>query len=101
VASLKTVNAHFHEFQSLSLYQPPEENIMNQNTPQNPHFTPFVQHRITPEILQLAMGALIGSAIGDALGAPFEFGPADQYSTQFPLPVLGGVGEVIGSGSFA
>ena len=74
---------------------------MNQDTPQTPHFTPFVQHRITPEILQRAMGALIGSAIGDALGAPFEFGPADQYSTQFPQPVFGGVGEMIGGGSFS
>ena len=95
------IDAHFHKFQSLYLYQPPEENIMNQSTPQTPHFIPFVQHRITQEISQRAMGALIGSAIGDALGAPFEFGPADQYSTQFPQPVLGGIGEMIGGGSFS
>ena len=29
---------------------------------------------------QRALGAILGSAIGDALGAPFEFGPSKQYS---------------------
>ncbi len=46
------------------------------------------------------IGAIIGSAVGDALGAPFEFGPAGQYTETFPQPVLGGVGEMIGGGSF-
>jgi ADP-ribosyl-[dinitrogen reductase] hydrolase len=31
-----------------------------------------------------ALGALIGSAVGDALGAPFEFGPPGAYSRRFP-----------------
>ncbi len=47
-----------------------------------------------------AIGAVLGGAIGDALGAPFEFGPADAYSTRFPTPVLGGRGEMIGGGAF-
>lgn len=47
-----------------------------------------------------ALGAVIGSAVGDALGAPFEFGPAGQYSKRFPAPVLGGIGEMTGGGGF-
>src|SRR3954465_5701873 len=34
-------------------------------------------------------GALIGSAVGDALGAPFEFGPPGQFSARFPTEVRG------------
>ena len=44
-----------------------------------------------------ALGAVIGSAIGDALGAPFEFGEPRKYSKRFPRPVLGGIGELIGN----
>jgi ADP-ribosyl-[dinitrogen reductase] hydrolase len=36
---------------------------------------------------QRCIGALIGSVVGDALGAPFEFGPADQYTGRFPTSV--------------
>ena len=49
---------------------------------------------------QRALGAILGSAIGDALGAPFEFGPSKQYSRRFPQPVFGGTGELIGGGGF-
>ena len=45
-----------------------------------------------------ALGAVLGSAVGDALGAPFEFGPARQYSARFPSPVIGGIGEMVGGG---
>lgn len=45
---------------------------------------------------QQALGAVIGSAVGDALGAPFEFGPPGAYSNRFPEPVVGGIGEMIG-----
>ncbi|GAA3378799.1 ADP-ribosylglycohydrolase family protein [Streptomyces sannanensis] len=34
---------------------------------------------------QRAAGAVIGSAVGDALGAPFEFGPAGAFSARFPV----------------
>ena len=50
--------------------------------------------------VQRALGAVIGSAVGDALGAPFEFGPAGPYSATFPEPVLGGIGEMTGGGGF-
>ena len=41
---------------------------------------------------------MIGSAVGYALGAPFEFGPAGQHAQQFPEPVVGRTGEMIGGG---
>ena len=47
-----------------------------------------------------AVGAIVGSAVGDALGAPFEFGMAGEYSRRFPVPVLSGNGEMIGGGGF-
>ncbi|MFN6122027.1 MAG: ADP-ribosylglycohydrolase family protein, partial [Actinomycetes bacterium] len=50
--------------------------------------------------MQRAVGCLVGAAVGDALGAPFEFGPAGRFSERFPQPVLGGVGELIGGGGF-
>lgn len=47
---------------------------------------------------QRVVGALLGWIVGDALGAPFEFGPAGQYSARFPAPVLTGAGEMTGGG---
>jgi len=44
-------------------------------------------------------GALIGSAVGDALGAPFEFGPPGQFSARFPSPARGVATEMCGGGS--
>src|SRR5688572_28182746 len=44
-------------------------------------------------------GALVGSAVGDALGAPFEFGPADRFSARFPSPARGARTEMCGGGS--
>jgi len=43
-----------------------------------------------------ALGAVVGSAVGDALGAPFEFGRAGEYRKRFPDRVLGGIGEMVG-----
>ncbi|GAA2076127.1 ADP-ribosylglycohydrolase family protein [Actinomadura alba] len=31
-------------------------------------------------------GTIVGAAVGDALGAPFEFGPAGAFSARFPAP---------------
>ncbi|MGW6303484.1 ADP-ribosylglycohydrolase family protein [Streptomyces niveus] len=42
------------------------------------------------------LGAVVGSAVGDALGAPFEFGPAGVYTARFP----DGVGEMCGGGGW-
>ena len=48
------------------------------------------------------VGALVGSAVGDALGAPCEFGPASQFSTRVPASMPGpDTDEMIGGGSFA
>ncbi|SCF85282.1 ADP-ribosylglycohydrolase [Streptomyces sp. Ncost-T10-10d] len=41
-------------------------------------------------------GAVVGSAVGDALGAPFEFGPAGVYGARFP----DGVGTMCGGGGW-
>ncbi|MGY1669465.1 ADP-ribosylglycohydrolase family protein [Geodermatophilus sp. SYSU D00710] len=44
-------------------------------------------------------GALVGSAVGDALGAPFEFGPPGAFSARFPSPARGAATEMCGGGS--
>src|SRR5215210_6999284 len=44
-------------------------------------------------------GALIGSAVGDALGAPFEFGPPGRFSARFPEAARGSKIEMCGGGS--
>ncbi|TQK98667.1 ADP-ribosylglycohydrolase [Streptomyces puniciscabiei] len=49
-----------------------------------------------PGILERAAGAVLGSAVGDALGAPFEFGPEGAFSARFPRPGHGG--EMCGGG---
>lgn len=49
-------------------------------------------------IQQRALGAVLGSDAGDALGAPFEFGRPGDYARRFPEPVIGGIGEQIGGG---
>ncbi|WP_141314277.1 ADP-ribosylglycohydrolase family protein [Streptomyces spinoverrucosus] len=45
-----------------------------------------------------ALGAVVGSAVGDALGAPFEFGPEGAFSVRFPRPGQGG--EMCGGGGW-
>src|SRR5436309_15742813 len=53
------------------------------------------------EYRQRAVGALVGPAGGDTLGAPFEFGPAGEYSRHFPVPTLGVSTEMVGGGASA
>ncbi|MFH9734488.1 ADP-ribosylglycohydrolase family protein [Streptomyces sp. NPDC017260] len=45
-----------------------------------------------------ALGAVVGSAVGDALGAPFEFGPQGAFSARLPRPGQGG--EMCGGGGW-
>ncbi|MEU4538994.1 ADP-ribosylglycohydrolase family protein [Streptosporangium sp. NPDC023825] len=45
-----------------------------------------------------AVGAVVGSAVGDALGAPFEFGLAGVFSARFPVP--GQDDEMCGGGGW-
>jgi ADP-ribosylglycohydrolase len=59
-----------------------------------------VGEAVTSIEIQRALGAVVGSAAGDALGAPFEFGPPGRYSATFPKPVIGGIGEMMGGGGF-
>ncbi|MEU6844369.1 ADP-ribosylglycohydrolase family protein [Streptomyces sp. NPDC046716] len=47
---------------------------------------------------QRAAGAVVGAAVGDALGGPFEFGPRGVFSARFPVP--GGGGEMGGGGGW-
>jgi ADP-ribosyl-[dinitrogen reductase] hydrolase len=62
--------------------------------------TPVSPTTLTHRQAQAAFGALLGSAVGDALGAPFEFKPAGLFSARFPNPVLGGTAEMVGGGAF-
>ncbi|MFG2640517.1 ADP-ribosylglycohydrolase family protein [Streptomyces sp. NPDC048370] len=48
--------------------------------------------------MKRAAGTVIGSAVGDALGAPFEFGPPGAFSARFPAPGAGG--EMCGGGGW-
>jgi len=63
-------------------------------------FDRSTRQSIPPATRQRALGCFIGGAVGDALGAPFEFLPSGRYSERFPLPEYGGTGEMIGGGSF-
>ncbi|GLF99174.1 ADP-ribosylglycohydrolase family protein [Streptomyces yaizuensis] len=56
------------------------------------------QARKARERGQRAAGAVVGSAVGDALGAPFEFGPPGAFSARFPVPGSGG--EMCGGGGW-
>lgn len=58
------------------------------------------RRRFRKTTVQRAIGLVLGAAVGDALGAPFEFGAAGEYGRLFPQPVLGGRGEMIGGGAF-
>ncbi len=49
---------------------------------------------------QRVIGAIVGSVVGDALGAPFEFGPAGRFSERFPAPARGLATEMCGGGAW-
>ncbi|MGI5350532.1 ADP-ribosylglycohydrolase family protein [Streptomyces sp. CA-250714] len=48
--------------------------------------------------MERAVATVVGSAVGDALGAPFEFGPRGAFSARFPEPGCGG--EMCGGGGW-
>jgi len=64
------------------------------------NFDGFDPKNLTQKQINAGVGSLIGLAVGDALGAPFEFRPAGLYRSTFPNPVLEGRGEMIGGGAF-
>ena len=45
---------------------------------------------------QRAMGALVGSIVGDVLGSPFTGAAPGAYRERFPRPVFAGDGELAG-----
>ena len=47
-----------------------------------------------------AAGVVLGAAVGDALGAPFEFAPRGTFSARLPERRDDGVGDMIGGGAF-
>lgn len=46
------------------------------------------------------VGVVLGAAVGDALGAPFEFEPRGTFSARLPARREDGVGDMIGGGAF-
>ncbi|MFB7245501.1 ADP-ribosylglycohydrolase family protein [Streptomyces populi] len=48
--------------------------------------------------IQRTVGAVVGSAVGDALGAPFEFGLPGTFTARFPVPGAGD--EMSGGGGW-
>ncbi|MEV5988601.1 ADP-ribosylglycohydrolase family protein [Streptomyces sp. NPDC052051] len=48
--------------------------------------------------MERVVATVVGSAVGDALGAPFEFGPEGAFSARFPKPGHGG--EMCGGGGW-
>ncbi|WP_338703294.1 ADP-ribosylglycohydrolase family protein [Streptomyces sp. Q6] len=56
--------------------------------------------------IQRAAGVIVGSAVGDALGGPFEFGHQGAFSARFPVTDVdagaggGGGGEMCGGGGW-
>jgi ADP-ribosyl-[dinitrogen reductase] hydrolase len=60
----------------------------------------FTAGRTGSDAQQRAIGALIGAVVGDALGAPFEFGPRGAFTGRFPSTVLAGSTEMVGGGAF-
>ena len=67
-----------------------------------PDFPISIEHRhkpSRPDVVR-AMGAVVGAAVGDALGAPFEFAMAGEFGRRFAAPVIGGTGEMVGGGVF-
>ena len=52
------------------------------------------------DTIERAVGALVGSVVGDALGAPFEFGPANAFGHRFPSRLLLDPSEMVGGGQW-
>ena len=53
-----------------------------------------------PTLLARVVGCVVGAAVGDALGAPFEFLPRGTFRRAIPVPLLEGTGEMVGGGAF-
>lgn len=65
-------------------------------TPTSPEDRALRPDRSGPDRGARAVGAVVGSAVGDALGAPFEFGAPGAYGARFP----DGAGAMCGGGGW-
>jgi ADP-ribosyl-[dinitrogen reductase] hydrolase len=63
----------------------------------NPEYAPTAAAAVSHR-RQRVIGALVGSVVGDALGAPFEFGSPGRFSGRFPAPAMGLKTEMCGGG---
>lgn len=61
----------------------------------SPFFSP--SHKRDAATLDRLLGTVIGSAVGDALGAPFEFGPPGAFTARFTT--AGSENEMVGGGA--
>jgi len=68
--------------------------------PELPESTRLSTKKISFPFSQRALGVIVGAAVGDALGAPFEFQSGGTYRRTFPTRVLTGQAEMIGGGGF-
>lgn len=68
--------------------------------PELPESTQLSTKKVSFPHSQHALGVIVGAAVGDALGAPFEFQPGGTYKDTFPERVLTGQAEMIGGGGF-
>ncbi len=54
----------------------------------------------TSALQDRVVGVVLGAAVGDALGAPFEFAPGGTFSARLPDRRPDGEGDMIGGGAF-
>ena len=59
-----------------------------------------VVQEVSDEQQDRIFGVVLGAAVGDALGAPFEFAPRGTFSARLPDRRTDGVGDMIGGGAF-
>ena len=62
--------------------------------------TPPPAHGEDDGLVDRVAGVVVGAAVGDALGAPFEFAPRGTFAARLPDRRPDGAGDMIGGGAF-